>query len=312
MNRFSVALLALTTLMMGCLPTATKSPSRDRTNLPMEPFEIDPPLEPLNLSCLTSTLNGCKEARTLEDGIRAMSELHKIQMVEVEASLRSLSSLLNRSEDIPFMRVTAPQLNTNGWVDPDAKYPAPLELRMESERGLSRMGPDTIEKLDSLLTAIEQQADTHRSSWNALIDLYPRGLVLPDSVLKERRYKTVNVALRHARFEFAVPQHLGQRYIKRDVAPWVAVASHVITVPGMRYKAVGEHRKQLPAPITVSGKGPFVISETPDARAKWTYRSEIQPADACKQLRGELRFVRADKAVPLRASFVRKPNGGAK
>ncbi len=299
-------------LLAGCLPSASKSPSRDRVDIPRVPFAIDPPLDPLNTSCLTSTLNGCDEARSLEDGIRAMTKLHKIQMGEVDTHLRTLSILLNRTDDIPSLRVTAPQLRTDGWVDPNASYPAPLELRMEAKRGLERMGPDTIEKMDAALTALEQQADTHRSAWNALIDLYPPGLVLPDSVLEERRYKSVNVALRHVRFQFDVPQHLGQRYIKRDVAPWVAVASHVITDAGVRYKAVGEHRKNLPTALTVSGKGPFVISESPETRGKWRYQSKIKPSDACKKLRGELRFVRADKAVPLRASFIRKPAGGSR
>ena len=312
MNKIAAAFVLLTPLSLGCLPGVSKSPTRDRSRIPMEPFAIDPEPEPLNTSCLTSPLNGCDESKTLADGIRAMTNLHNLQMKEVDASLRSLSVLLNRADDIPSLRVTAPRLNTRSWVDPDATYPAPLELRMETERGLNRMGADSIDTLVDALIALEQQADTHRSSWNALIDLYPAGLVLPDSVTMERQYTRVHAALQHRSFKFSVPKHLGKKYIKRNVEPWVAVASHVITVPGMRYKAVGEHRQELPPALTVSGKGPFVISETPNARAKWEYNSFVKPSDACKQLRGELRFVRADKAVPLRASFARTSNGGSR
>jgi hypothetical protein len=65
--------------------------------------------------------------------------------------------------------------------------------------------------------------------------------------------------------------------------------------------------------LVVEGRGPFVIQEGTAFRGKKVFQSNITPRESCQQLRGELRFVRADKTMPLRASFIPKNSeGGSK
>jgi hypothetical protein len=210
-------------------------------------------------------------------------------------------------------RVTAPKLDTSMWVDPDAKYPAELELRVQGPRGLVRMGPDMISDLDGALSRLETMADAHEAQWRSVAYEYPKGLVLPEKVLIERDYTQVVATLRHGTTTFEVPRHLGVKFIRRDVAPWVVHAAHVVTRSGMKYKALGDHRLKIAKALVVEGRGPFVIQEGTAFRGKKVFQSNITPRESCQQLRGELRFVRADKTMPLRASFIPKNSeGGSK
>ena len=301
--------ITMALVFTGCLGTKTVEPVRDIG----PPFRLDPPLKDLNTSCLTGTLNGCDVTASMEEGIKALTALHEKQMVEAEQALRDLSVLLNRADDVPMARVTAPQLDTSMWVDPDAKYPARLEVRVQGPRGLARMGPEMIPYLDAALDRLDTMASSHESQWRAVAYEYPRGLVLPEKVLIERDYTTVVATLRHATTTFDVPRHLGVKYIRRDIAPWVAHAGHVVTRSGMKYKALSDHRMKIANALVVTGKGPFVIQEGKPFRGKKVFESKVTPRESCQQLRGELRFVRADKTMPLRASFVPKTaSGGGK
>ena len=78
----------------------------------------------------------------------------------------------------------------------------------------------------------------------------------------------------------------------------------------MKYKALSDHRMKIANALVVTGKGPFVIQEGKPFRGKKVFESKVTPRESCQQLRGELRFVRADKTMPLRASFVPKTAGG--
>jgi len=305
----SINVLVVLLFLTGCLGTKSNAPVRDAG----PPFRVDRPLKDLNTSCLTGTLNGCEVNSSIEAGIRALTALHEQQMVEAEQALRALSNVLSRADDVPMARVTAPKIDTSMWVDPDAKYPANLELRIQGPRGLERMGPDMISDLDGALSRLETMADSHEAQWRSVAYEYPRGLVLPEKVLIERDYTQVVATLMHGTTMFEVPRHLGVKYIRRDVAPWMVHAAHVVTRSGMKYKALGDHRLKIAKALVVEGRGPFVIQEGKAFRGKKVFQSNITPRESCQQLRGELRFVRADKTMPLRTSFIPKSSeGGSK
>ena len=309
MGRFwPLAALAFVSFLSGCMRTASSPQTRDRALLP---YRVDPPLENLNTSCLTGTLSGCEVTANIEEGIKALTRLHGKQMAEMEGALRNLSLVLNRADAVPMARVTAPKLDTSMWVDPDARYPAELELRVQAPRGLVRMGAMAISDLDAALDQLDSMASKHDADWRSVSYEYPRGLVLPEKVNIERDYTQVVVSLRHGKMNFDVPRHLGVKYIHRDVAPWMIHVAHVVTRAGMKYKALGEHRFKLDQALVVAGRGPFVIQEGNAIREKKVYESKITPRESCQRLRGELRFVRADKTMPLRAGFIKKSSTGA-
>jgi hypothetical protein len=306
----SIVVLVSVFFLSGCLRATTNGPARDAGLIP---FRVDPPLEDLNTSCLTGSLNGCEVNTNIEEGIRALTRLHGQQMAEMNGALRDLSLILNRTDTVPMARVTAPKLDTSMWVDPDAKYPAPLELRIQAPRGLLRMGVETISDLDGALGRLESMASRHDADWRSVSYEYPRGLVLPEKISIERDYTQVVVSLRHGKMTFDVPRHLGIEYIHRDVAPWMVHVAHVVTRSGMKYKALGEHRFKVDQALVVVGRGPFVIQEGNAIRGKKVFESKVTPRESCQSLRGELRFVRADKTMPLRAGFIKKsPQGGAR
>jgi hypothetical protein len=311
-NRISNLLVVIVVLSLGCIKPQPTDQAQEYISSGV-PFARDAPPEALGPGCLTDTLNGCDKARMMEQGVADMWKLHRSQMAQMELSLRSLEGVLRRADSIPTARVSAPKLNANGWNDPDGKYPAPLQVRVEYQRGLDRMGANTVRDMEGALAALQDLDKSQKRAWRASIRSVPSGLVLPKELLMERQYSVVNAKLNHASYSFEVPIHLGQKYIKRSVEPWIAVASHVITKPGVRYKAVAEHRKQLNPAILVSGSGPFSIKELPPLRQKFEFSSKVKPSDACKELRGELRFVRSDETLPLRVAFKAKPaSGGAR
>jgi len=305
----SFSVLAGMVFLSGCLRSTT-NPQTQRDGLVRMPYSVDPPLEDLNTSCLTGTLGGCEVTANIEEGIKALTRLHGQQMAEMDGALRNLSLVLNRADTVPMARVTAPKLDTTMWVDPDAKYPAELELRIQAPRGLVRMGVKTISDLDGALDVLESMASRHDADWRSVAYEYPRGLVLPEKVNIERDYTQVVVSLRHGKMTFDVPRHLGVKYIHRDVAPWMIHVAHVVTRSGMKYKALGEHRFKVDQALVVAGRGPFVIQEGKAVRGKKVYESKVTPRESCQKLRGELRFVRADKTMPLRAGFIKRSSQG--
>jgi hypothetical protein len=309
-NRISSLLVVVVVLCAGCIKP--QPPAQE--NIPSGvPFARDAPPQALGPGCLTDTLNGCDKARQMQQGVAGMWKLHRSQMAQMELSLRSLEGVLRRADSIPTARVSAPKLNANSWTDPDGKYPASLQVRVEYQRGLARMGTNTVRDMEGALAALKDLDKSHKRAWRASIKEVASGLILPKELLMERQYASVNAKLNHVNYSFDVPIHLGQKYIKRSVEPWVAVASHVITKPGVRYKAVAEHRKRLNPALFVAGSGPFTIRELPPLRQKFEFSSKVKPIDACKELRGELRFVRADETLPLRVAFKAKPvSGGAR
>ncbi len=300
-------LLAMASILAaGCVKQAGPEPS-------IEKFSIDAAPEALNPSCSTGGLEGCETTQSLKAGVAAMQDLHDKQMSEMTTALSALSGVLNRKDSTPTARITAEKLSTDSWTDPEGSYPANLEVRIQNIRGLERMGENSVNDMKGALAALDKLATDHKEQWGTTLQSQPKGLVLPESLSEERATTQVTAALDDADYSFQVPSHLAGDHIQRDVAPWVVVASHVISEEGMKYEVVQEHRKQLTGAITVSGSGPFTISELKPNRELHTFGSEVTPSDACQKLRGELRFTRADTPVPLRATFRDlSSNGGAK
>jgi len=297
---------ALLTVMTGCMKAA--SPSGTET-----PFAVDPPTPPLTPSCATPGIDGCGNARALQQSIATMSTLHEAQMAEMEGALSSLQGVLNRPDSTPTANIQASPLSVQDWLDIESTYPAELVVRFEAQRGLAYMGESSVDDMTGALVNLEQIAKAHAMQWQAALSQQPRGLVLPDKVIKERTLSTVTVQLTKATHKFQVPSILGRAYIKRDVAPWAALAAHVITEPGMHYEVLQQHRLPIADAIAISGTGPFSIKERSPYKQKTKVTSAILPTDVCDSLRGELRFVRSSEPVPVRAAFrVANSEGGSK
>jgi hypothetical protein len=239
----------------------------------------------------------------LEASIATMVDLHNAQMAEMENALSSLNGVLNRPDSTPTANIAAEVLNTSSWLDIDKHYPAQLTLRLEYARGLERMGPETPSHMQGALANLERISKLHQEQWSTTLAAQPRGLVLPSRVLEERTPAPVKATIVGHRFAFMVPLHLGKQYIKRDIEPWLAVIAHVTSEPGMQFQMVDEHRIGLPEAVTVLGTGPFSIDEHKPDRAKIERDSQILPSEVCQSLRGEVRFIRQDTPVPLRAAF---------
>ena len=302
----ALAALGVLSISTGCTKQVGPAPAA-------ESFKIDAPPVPLNPSCATGGLAGCDTTQALKGAVGVMQGLHDGQMSEMSTALRSLAGVLNRKDSTPTVRITAPKLSPDNWVDPEGTYPADLELRVQSTRGLESMGENSVADMKGALGQLDTLAKAHKEQWDTTLEAQPAGLVLPDEIGEQRKQALVNVKLDDADYSFAVPQHLGAAHIQRSLTPWVGVASHVITEPGMKYEVVHEHRKELTPALSVSGTGPFSIVERRPGREVHKFTSEITPADACQKLRGELRFIRADASVALRATFRHvSTSGGAK
>jgi hypothetical protein len=302
----TLAALGVLSLSAGCVKQVGPEPAA-------ESFKIDAPVVALNPSCATGGLAGCDTTQILKTAVGVMQDLHLAQMSEMSLALRSLEGVLNRKDSTPAARISAAKLSTDSWIDPEGTYPANLELRVQTTRGLESMGSNSVNDMKGALGQLVALAKAQKEKWDSTLKAQPAGLVLPDEIGEQRTLTPVNVKLDDSDFVFAVPQHLGEAHIGRSIAPWIAVSSHVITEPGMRYEVVHEHKQELTAALSVSGAGPFNIVERRPGREVHNFTSEITPADACQKLRGELRFIRADAAVPLRASFRHiSSTGGAK
>ncbi len=293
-----LALLAVLVLPVGCAKQVEPTPTVEI--LPFTIEKSDPALTP---SCSTGDLEGCDANQALQAAMDAMKALHGRQMDEMGSSLSTLSELLNREDTPPTARITARPLSTDGWSDPQATYPAEMELRVQTERGLSRMGEGTEEALKAAIAATKELSKAHAEEWQTTLKDQPKGLALPKGLLAQRTPAEVVVKLDDGNHKLKVPAHLGAIHIRRTVAPWVAVASHVTTSPGNQYDPVHEHRVAFDGALAVSGKGPFLIEEQKPSRSKHSLTSEITPGDACQNLRGEVRFIRADEALRMRAVF---------
>ena len=303
----TLTLLATGSFATGCLKPVTSTAT-------IEPFAIDGDPSPLNQSCSTDGLAGCETTQGLKNSVATMQALHDTQMTEMGNALRSLSGVLGRQDSTPIARVTALELSTDDWTDPEGSYPALLEVRIQNSRGLDRMGSNSVNDMNGALAALDTLSDTHAEQWKATLEAQPSGLVLPQSITDERAMSKVAGLLDNATYNFEVPSHLAVSHIKRDVAPWVMVASHVITEPGMQHAVVQEHQVQLTPAVAISAApGAYAITEQKPSREIHKMTSMITPADACQSLRGELRYTRADAPVPLRADFRQSAsNGGAK
>ena len=301
---FLVSLFGLT---QGCM----KPKAPETGNLAA--FNVDPPTPPLTSSCGTSDLAGCDDARALEQSIATMVALHDAQMAEMASALSSLQGVLSRPDTTPTANIQATPLETKDWVDIEAEYPADLVVRFESQRGLAYMGSNSVNDMNGALANLEKIAKQHQEQWDSTLSEQPRGLVLPKDLLEERIPAKVQANLTESDYTFDVPLHLGKAYIKRSVAPWRALAAHVISEPGMQYEVLEQHTLTIDDAVAVAGNGPFSITERDPYKAKNTVTSTILPTDVCDTLRGELRFVRAGQPVPVRAAFrVATNEGGAK
>jgi hypothetical protein len=309
MNLQKLLVLGVTLLgfSQGCVKPAPP------TTEGITPFTVDPAVPPLQASCATDSLAGCETTKSLLQAIATMKALHAKQMAEIETALSSLQGVLSRPDSTPSTNIQTVKLDTDTWTDVDARYPADLIVRMEQQRGLSYMGEKSVDDLNGALHHLKQTSEAHKSEWDSTLRAQPKGIVLPKELLAERASSSVSATLHDNKYNFDVPTHLGKKYIKRDVSPWVALAAHVISEPGMQYEVIYQHVLPLPDALSVTGQGPFTIVEHSPEKTKITKTSQILPSDVCESLRGELRYVRKGSPIPVRAAFRVDPNaGGAK
>ena len=170
---------ALLLMASGCMKPSTPP-------VPQAPFAIDPPIPPLDASCGTANLAGCANARALEQSVATMVALHEAQMAEMRGALSSLQGVLNRPDGTPTANIEASPLPVQDWLDVNAKYPAELVVRFEAQRGLSHMGGSSINDMKGALANVERVSKEHSAQWRSALNQQPRGLVLPNRVLRAR------------------------------------------------------------------------------------------------------------------------------
>jgi hypothetical protein len=224
--------------------------------------------------------------------------------------LRTLNGILNRSNAPPTARISTRPLDTNGWTDPEGTYPAQMVVRLEYERGLHYLGDTALEDMRSVLATLKTLSRGHGLAWQQAKAKFPPGLSLPEELLAERVKMEVSVYLVDETMALELPGVLAREFLRRDVSPWDVVAAHVVKEAGSPYKVVEEHRYELESVFSISSGSSIQITELAPQLDRTEFVSSISPIDACKGLRGELRYVRRNQKPALRASITAVSKAG--
>ncbi len=173
------------------------------------------------------------------------------------------------------------------------------------------------------------------STWETLEDTWSKAIsshatAVPNQIMAERQTAQIVVTavgprpqipnIKPIPFDatFSLPKHIALSRLARDVPQWQGVASHVITKHSLEQVALQEHRFSIQPALEISAvddgsMATVTIAETPGTRQRLSFESEIQAADFCENLRGELRFVPANQVIPMKAVFSSvEDSGGAR
>lgn len=299
-------------LGIGCVKPVPQTAVTQAKAVKVEkpPFVLDAPPERLTAGCETGHLEGCNRHQLLQRGQRDLALLHQNQTIEMIRHLHTLNGILNRSNGPPTARISTRPLDTNSWTDPEGIYPAQMVVRLEYERGLHYLGDTALKDIRSVLATLKTLSRGHGLAWQQAKKKYPRDLSLPEELLAERAKVEVTVVLVDETIAIKLPDVLAREFLRRDVSPWDAVAAHVVKEAGSPYKVVEEHRYELSPVFSISSGSGIQIVELAPRLDRTEFVSSISPIDACKGLRGELRYVRRNQKPALRASITAVSKAG--
>ena len=295
-------------VLSGCMKPVTPAPTPQASPKAVQkpPFAVDGLPPPLTAGCIAGAdANGaaCARLDLLEDGQKTLERLHRQQSVEISAALQQVYGILNRPADKPAVRLSANPLDTNEWIDPLGSYPAILVLRVEYKRGLAYLqGVDAVQELKSALHQLDRTAELHRIQWRKQRNEFPRSMVIPEEIVRERQPIDVRVNFVDETRKLTLPAPLARQYLARETEPWDTVVAHV-----SNKKILHTHRHQLAVPLTITTGARIEITETDRRLDRVEFVSDVTPQEACG-LVGELRFVPRDSTPPMRA----KPQGVAR
>ena len=303
----NLAVLLLVGLLGGCMkpttPLPSQAPAPQKAQKP--PFEIDGLPPALTAGCFDDADgdgSACDRLDLLEDGQKTLQRLHRQQTIEMTAALEKVHSIMNRPANTPTVRLSANPLDTTAWVDPMGVYPATLVLRIEYSRGLDYLrGSDTVDELKTALYQAKRLAETQKIQWRKQKNKFPRNIVLPDDLTRERATVAVRFNFVDETLNMTLPDRLARKHLSRETVPWDAVVAHV-----SNKEIVQPHRLQLASPLMIKAGGSIEIVELSPSLDRREFVSRVTPQEACG-LAGELRFVARDSTPPMRA----KPQGVA-
>ena len=302
-----------TFLVVGCVKPVPQTAVKQTTAAPVEKprFKVDAPLQRLTKGCETGHLQGCSRHQLLQRGQKELALLHQSQAKEMVPHLRIINGILNRVNAPPIARISTRPLDTNSWTDPSGTYPAQMVVRLQYDRGLNYLGSTALTDMKSVLAELDTVSRRQESEWRDVRSKFPRDLSLPREILEQRATVEVVVNLVDETVRLRLPGLLAQPFLKRNVSPWDVVAAHVVKEAGSPYKVVEEHRYRLASVFSIDASPSQIhITELAPQLDRAEFVSSIKPIDACKGLRGEVRYVRRDQKPALRASITAVSKAG--